>query len=103
MKLDQTAHGVHVLLECEAELVFGVALFLKREDHVFHSRAAAAHTAEALPQSQCHAPEGILYIRFTLRVVSSGIVQQRQTDVVQSLNLTRVVVETLKCPATNVS
>lgn len=103
MELDQAAHGVQVLAECEAELVFGVALSLKGVDHVFDGRAAPAHTTEALPQSQRHAAQSILHIGLTLRVVSSRVVQQRQTDVVQSLNLTRVIGETLKRPTTNVT
>lgn len=62
MKLNEAAHGVHVLPEREAQLVFGVALSLKGVDHVFNGGAASAHTTEALPQSQRHAPESVLHI-----------------------------------------
>lgn len=61
LELDQAAHGVHVVPQRQAELVFGVALSLQREHHVSHRWAAPAHAAEALPQAQRHAPQRILH------------------------------------------
>lgn len=66
MELDQAAHGVHVVLQCQAELVFGVALSLEGVNHVPHGGAPSAHAAEPLPQSQRHAPQSVLHRRLTL-------------------------------------
>lgn len=66
MELDQAAHGVHVILKHQAELVFGVALSLQGVDHLFHSGAPSAHAAETLPKSQRHAPQSVLHERLTL-------------------------------------
>lgn len=66
MELDQVAHGVHVVLKRQAELVSGVALPLQRVHHLLHGGAASAHAAEALAQSQRHAAQGVLHKRLTL-------------------------------------
>lgn len=66
MELDQAAHGVHVILKRQAELVFGVALSLEGVHHLSHGGAPSAHAAEPLPQSQRHAPQSVLHKRLTL-------------------------------------
>lgn len=72
MELDQAAHGVHVVLQRQAELVFGVALSLERVNHLSHSGAPSAHAAEPLPQSQRHAPQSVLHRRLTLGGAGGG-------------------------------
>lgn len=72
MELDQAAHGVHVILKHQAELVFGVALSLQGVDHLFHSGAPSAHAAETLPKSQGHAPQSVLHERLTLGGTERG-------------------------------
>lgn len=66
LELDQAAHGVHVILKRQAELVFGVALPLEGVHHLPHGGAPSAHAAEPLPQSQRHAPQSVLHKRLTL-------------------------------------
>lgn len=66
MEVDEAAHGVHVILKHQAELVFGVALSLQGVDHLFHSGAPSAHAAETLPKSLRHAPQSVLHERLTL-------------------------------------
>lgn len=95
MELDQVAHGVHVVSQRQTELVFGVALPLEREHHLFDRRAPSAHTAEALPQSQGHAPQCILHERLALGgaeqqedPASVFIMQKHQTCITLSCNST---------------
>lgn len=78
MELDQAAHGVHVVLQRQAELVFGVALSLEGVNHLSHGGAPSAHAAEPLPQSQRHAPQSVLHRRLTLggRGGGAGVVSE---------------------------
>lgn len=67
MKLHQVFHGVHVIPQCQAELVFGVALPLKHAHHLLYRRTPPADAAETLPQPQCQAPQRVLHKCFALR------------------------------------
>lgn len=66
MEVDQIAHGVHVVPQRQAELVFAVTLPLERNHHLLHRGAPPAHAAEALPQALCHAPQRLLHGRLAL-------------------------------------
>lgn len=46
--------------------MLGIALPLQREHHLLYRRAPAADAAEALPQSQRHAPQRVLHKRLAL-------------------------------------
>lgn len=69
MEVDQIAHGIHVVPQRQAELVFAVALPLERKHHLLHRRAPPAHAAEALPQALRHAPQRLLHGRLALQEV----------------------------------
>lgn len=81
MELDQAAHGIHVVLKRQAELVFRVALSLQGVHHLLHGGAPSAYAAETLPKSQCHAAQGVLHERLTLGGTEQwgGIVSQGHT------------------------
>lgn len=88
VELDQAAHGVHVVLKRQAELVLGVALSLEGVHHLPHGGAPAAHAAQALPQPQCHAPQSVLHKRLTLGGKQRG---GRQQGPLPSQNVSRCV------------